>query len=107
MRIRKSLFSVSFLVFALGAEARNKAGSAASSVVFSSPATLKTTNQGMLDLDTHTGLTHLSSGAIIASPRGGETSELLRDVLSRLKIAAYFALWYALNIVYNSMSWLC
>jgi hypothetical protein len=36
-------------------------------------------------------------------PRGGETRALVVvEILKRLKIASYFALWYALNVVYNS-----
>ena len=35
--------------------------------------------------------------------RGGATeSTALADLMDRLKIGFYFALWYALNIVYNS-----
>jgi hypothetical protein len=50
---------------------------------------------------------HYSTQDLVASapnlPRGGETSELLlSNLLHRLKIASYFALWYALNVVYNS-----
>lgn len=33
--------------------------------------------------------------------RGG-TSTVMQEVLVRLKIGSYFALWYALNVVYNS-----
>ena len=40
----------------------------------------------------------------LVSTRGGETSAFVQDLLGRLKIASYFALWYALNIVYNSTS---
>lgn len=39
---------------------------------------------------------------------GGKTDEdnggILKDLSNRLKIGSYFALWYALNIVYNSES---
>lgn len=35
------------------------------------------------------------------SLRGGAT-DVMVELLGRLKIATYFALWYALNIVYNS-----
>lgn len=34
--------------------------------------------------------------------RGGGTNMNLDGVLQRLKIGFYFALWYALNVVYNS-----
>jgi hypothetical protein len=44
----------------------------------------------------------ISSSSSKQTLRGGETSQLLQDLLGRLKIASYFALWYALNIVYNS-----
>lgn len=37
-----------------------------------------------------------------AKPVASKKSELVNDLLHRLKIGFYFALWYALNIVYNS-----
>ena len=43
----------------------------------------------------------LQSSAFLSS-RGGQVSESwASDILKRLELSAYFALWYALNIVYN------
>ena len=36
-------------------------------------------------------------------PRGGVSD----DISNRLKIGGYFALWYALNVIYNSKSMTC
>lgn len=46
-------------------------------------------------------------GALIVDPRGGaaaasDSESMVDSLVQRLKIGFYFALWYALNIVYNS-----
>lgn len=41
----------------------------------------------------------IRAGAKVVAPK---QSEFMKDLIHRLKIGFYFALWYALNIVYNS-----
>jgi len=98
MRVQKTFCSVTILLISLllapsTCEAR-KAVRAASITANASSFPLYSTNA---DASSTLGISTCSKHTL----RGGETSQLLQDLLGRLKIASYFALWYALNIVYN------
>lgn len=109
MRVRKNaLISLSLLCLALvllppsieAKKARSAASvSQATTHAFSSPATF-TPIESSLDI--------VGDASTVTTTRGGQKAaaptqdSLKSNLLERVKIAAYFAVWYALNIVYNS-----